>query len=87
MKIKQPQKGQIVKSTQGHDKGEYYVVYDICEDRVKLVNGTNRKVKNPKVKNVLHIECLPQVVDFAKNGAYNNKVAHLIKELKVKSED
>jgi len=37
------EKGQLVKSIAGHDKGEYFLIYEVIDDDyVKIVNGKNR---------------------------------------------
>lgn len=48
--------GDLVLSLSGRDKGEYFLVTDIKDNRVYLVNGKSRKVNNPKIKNVKHVQ-------------------------------
>lgn len=44
-------KGQLVRSMAGHDKGEYFLIYEIVDDNyVKIVNGKSRKLEKPKLK-------------------------------------
>ena len=47
-------KGMVVRSRQGHDKGSFFVVADICDDIVLLTDGASRSLENPKRKNPLH---------------------------------
>lgn len=45
------EKGQLVRSIAGHDKGEYFLVYQIIDDNfVLIVNGKTRKLEKPKLK-------------------------------------
>ena len=47
--------GSIVLSTQGRDKGMYFVVTAIGKDVYYLADGGMRKLKAPKKKNVKHV--------------------------------
>ena len=90
MKIKMPAEGQLAQSLQGRDKGKYYVVVSVSDNRVNLIDGKKRKLSNPKVKNLKHLYFLPERTDIKRDGAYENNVARFIKEqikLKGKSED
>ncbi len=49
-------RGQIVRSKMGRDRGEYYVVIELEEGFVKLANGKTKKLKNLKRKNIHHLE-------------------------------
>lgn len=50
--------GNVVKSIAGRDKGKFFVVVQIDDDEkyVYLVDGSIRKVENPKRKKIKHIE-------------------------------
>lgn len=48
--------GQIVKSMAGHDKQEYYVIIDVKDSLLYLVNGTNRTIDKPKKKKIIHVQ-------------------------------
>jgi len=49
--------GQLVCSRTGRDQGRYYLVVGWHDARrVKLVDGYQRPVNRPKVKNVAHLE-------------------------------
>jgi ribosomal protein L14E/L6E/L27E len=50
------QKGDVVKSLKGRDKGCIYVVINVENGMAELANGRNRKVENPKKKNAKHLE-------------------------------
>lgn len=60
--------GQFCISKSGRDKGKVYIVYEIVnEDYVLLVNGKDRTIKNPKKKNIKHLQKVNQnVKDFEK---------------------
>ena len=48
-------KGDVVISTYGRDKGTVYIVIDIKNGRAYLVDGIQRKIESPKIKNFKHI--------------------------------
>ncbi|MBQ7977955.1 MAG: KOW domain-containing RNA-binding protein [Clostridia bacterium] len=48
--------GQVVLSTQGHDKGKSYVVVKVEDERVLVCDGTYKCIKNPKRKNPNHLK-------------------------------
>ena len=50
--------GNVVKSIAGRDKGNLFVVVGIDENEnyIYLVDGSIRKVENPKRKKIKHIE-------------------------------
>ncbi len=47
--------GNIVISTMGRDKGEYFIVVGVEENYVYLVDGAIRKIDRPKKKKIKHI--------------------------------
>ena len=47
--------GDIVLSTQGRDKGNYFLVVEANDGFVFLVDGGMRKLARPKKKNVKHV--------------------------------
>ncbi len=49
------ERGQLVRSLRGHDKGELLVITDIAENKVFLCDGKSRKLEKPKAKNVRHV--------------------------------
>lgn len=48
--------GSIVISTSGRDKGCYFIVVEVEENYVYLVDGSIRKIDRPKKKKIKHIE-------------------------------
>ena len=47
--------GQIVLSTQGHDKGQAFVVVGFERNKVLVVDGKYRLLNKPKPKNPVHL--------------------------------
>lgn len=61
MKVKTPEIGGLCQSTQGRDKGRYYLIYRIYPDNaVGVVDGNFKKFANPKKKNLKHLRLLPE---------------------------
>ena len=52
------ERAQIVRSRKGHDEGKLFCVMDVGEGFLLLADGKERKVSNPKKKNVKHVEVL-----------------------------
>ncbi|MCR5652997.1 MAG: KOW domain-containing RNA-binding protein [Ruminococcus sp.] len=61
------EKGRIVKSKAGKDKGQFYVVADVKDGRAYLSDGKLRKLDNPKPKNPRHLAVTSTVVDMPEN--------------------
>lgn len=47
--------GEIVLSTQGHDKEQFYVVVAVGEDKIAVCDGKFKFLKKPKQKNPSHL--------------------------------
>ncbi len=48
--------GQVVRSKNGRDAGNVFVVVSIVDDSyVKIVDGRKRKLENPKLKKIKHL--------------------------------
>ncbi len=61
MKLKTPVIGGICQSTQGRDKGRFYLVRTINPDgTVGVVDGNFKKLASPKRKNLRHLRLLPE---------------------------
>ena len=54
--------GQIVCSTQGRDKGAYYIVLSVESKIVRVVDGEYKKLDAPKKKNIAHIKATPVII-------------------------
>lgn len=60
--MKNIQKGQIVRSLAGRDKGRFFLVVDLLdENHVLLSDGELRKVSLPKKKKIKHIAKTNQI--------------------------
>ena len=60
MKVKTPFIGGICQSTQGRDKGKFYLIKAIYTDgTVGVVDGNFKKLTAPKRKNLKHLHLLP----------------------------
>ncbi len=79
MKVQTPQIGGIAISIRGRDCGKAYVISETSGNRISVVDGTARKLTNPKTKNIKHVRLLPLSVSFEKDGAYDNRVARYLK--------
>ena len=78
--------GDFVVSFAGRDKQKHFLVVDVIEDKVLLVDGKTRKVNRPKLKNVKHVKKISNanaksIAENIKNGQTvgNDKVYQLIK--------
>ena len=56
-------KGMLAKSKAGHDKGKVYVIYDVNETYVYLVDGRIRVLENPKRKKRKHVQVIVKNYD------------------------
>lgn len=82
--------GSIVQSLAGRDKGNLFIVVEIDENYVYLVDGDIRKVENPKRKKIKHVE-LTRFFDgniaeriAKKNKITNQDIKRVIKEIQEK---
>lgn len=85
MKVKIPQRGGIVQSTQGRDAGCLYVITDVQGQFVTVADGKTRTLAEPKKKNVKHLRLLPRNVSddgIAWDKSFDNGIAHLLKSIK-----
>ena len=48
--------GQVVYSKSGHDKGKSFIVTEIEEEYLYLVDGKSRKIDKPKKKKKKHVQ-------------------------------
>jgi len=82
--------GSIVQSLAGRDKGSLFIVVEVDENYVYLVDGDIRKVENPKRKKIKHVE-LTRFFDgniaeriAKKNKITNQDIKRVIKEIQEK---
>ncbi|MGB9802941.1 MAG: RNA-binding protein [Desulfofundulus sp.] len=71
--------GRLVSSTAGRDSGKFYLILDrVSETRVRVVNGTDRRVSGPKLKNLKHLKVYPLVAgDIAHKVSTGQRVTDL----------
>ncbi|EHL18281.1 hypothetical protein HMPREF9630_00006 [Peptoanaerobacter stomatis] len=78
-------KGQLVRSMAGHDKGEYFLIYEIVDDNyVKIVNGKSRKLEKPKLKKIKHlskINKVSNVIDEINTSDIKSQNKKIIREI------
>ncbi|MGI6157085.1 MAG: hypothetical protein ACOYH4_01190 [Saccharofermentanales bacterium] len=56
--------GTLVQSTQGHDRGRFYIVLDRQSDgRLCLTDGRAHGTGRPKVKNTKHVRSFGQLME------------------------
>ena len=73
MENSKPQVGSVVLSIAGRDKGKHFVILNIVDEQYALIaDGDMRKVANPKLKKVKHLEAkdvfLPMVLERMDEG-------------------
>ncbi len=80
------QVGDLVISLTGRDKEKCFLVVEIADTRVKMIDGKTHKIDSPKTKNIKHINLictasLYELVENIKQGQLvsNRKVYKLIK--------
>jgi len=76
--------GQYVKSIKGRDLNYIFIVSTIIDDKyIKVVDGDLRKVNNPKVKNIKHLQVIDKVSQVVSEAIINGKK---ISDLMIKQE-
>ncbi|MCL1786731.1 MAG: KOW domain-containing RNA-binding protein [Defluviitaleaceae bacterium] len=60
--------GQVVFAKCGRDKGKAFIVQDICEDYLYLVDGKLRTLDAPKKKKAKHVQPTGYVADLKTDG-------------------
>lgn len=65
--------GSFVKSNQGRDKDNIYIVKGIFAKNVQLVDGNGKTLNNPKTKNIKHIDDLKVVCEKIANKFLANQ--------------
>ena len=76
MKAKPNEPGRVVISTQGHDKGRWYAIVSVLDERnVLLCDGDARKLAKPKKKQVKHLTALPLSIQVEGRGASGGPLA------------
>jgi len=60
--------GQVVFSKSGRDKGKSFVVIDVQDEYLFLVDGKLRTLSNPKKKKVKHVQPTNHVCELQTDG-------------------
>ena len=71
--------GDIVLSTQGRDKGNYFLVVEANDGFVFLVDGGMRKLAQPKKKNVKHVSHSGKASTQSQRNCFPNKKSSIAK--------
>lgn len=58
--MKELETGMLARSKAGHDKGQIYIIKDMDENDVYLVNGENRTCDKPKKKKRKHVQIITE---------------------------
>ena len=58
MRINNIEKGMLARAKAGHDKNQVYVIYDVDQTYVYLVDGKNRTLEHPKKKKIKHVQII-----------------------------
>ncbi len=67
--------GQIVYSTQGRDKGEYYIVLTASSNICYVADGKYKTINKPKKKNNAHLCATPVIItEIAQKLSDNKKI-------------
>ncbi|TCK93437.1 ribosomal protein L14E/L6E/L27E [Natranaerovirga hydrolytica] len=65
--------GQIVKSKAGRDKDRLFVIFEVKDEYVYLVDGDLRKLENPKKKKMKHIQGTNYIVNDLQEKIINDQ--------------
>lgn len=65
MRIDSVERGMLARSKAGHDKGKVYVIYELDETYVYLVDGKIRTKENPKKKKQKHVQIICKQHDIS----------------------
>ena len=80
MSINEIKKGMLAKSKAGHDKGRVYVICNVDNAYVYLVDGNIRTLSNPKKKKIKHINKTNTLLEFDENVS-NSDVRKMLKKV------
>ena len=78
-------RGLVVYSLAGHDKGNFQVVMNADEKFALVCDGKSRPIERPKKKNIIHLKATKMLVDekcFESNKALRLSLRSLVKGLK-----
>lgn len=64
--------GEFAKSKAGHDKDEIFIIINIEDEYVFLVDGKSRRIEKPKKKKKKHIQVINFIDDELRNKLNDN---------------
>ena len=67
------QYGMLAYSKAGHDKGNLYVIIEADQEYVYLVDGIRKKISNPKMKKLKHIQIINDIPEIIKECMNSGK--------------
>lgn len=70
--MKQYEIGMLVRSKSGHDQGKVYVIIDMQEEYLYLVDGKIRTLSKPKMKKIKHVQRIDIVIEEIVTKKMNN---------------
>ncbi|MBC7958767.1 MAG: KOW domain-containing RNA-binding protein [Vallitaleaceae bacterium] len=59
--------GQIIKSKAGRDQGKVFIIIEMDDEYVYLVDGNLRRLENPKKKKQKHVQPTHIIIETIKN--------------------
>lgn len=68
--------GEFAKSKAGHDKGEIFVIINIEDEYVYLVDGRLRTLEKPKKKKMKHVQIIHYIDEELQGKIETNVVLH-----------
>ena len=66
--------GEFAKSKAGHDKDEIFVIINIEDEYVYLVDGKSRMIEKPKKKKIKHIQVINKIDSELLNKFESNTI-------------
>lgn len=76
-----PDRGTIVISLKGRDSGRFLIVVEASDGKVLVVDGKERPVDRPKLKNIKHIQLTSTVVS-EEQMLTNRSIRHALNDFK-----
>ncbi|MFP4697102.1 MAG: RNA-binding protein [Eubacteriales bacterium] len=67
------QKGQLIKSKAGRDKDRLFVIIELTDEYVYLVDGSLRKIEKPKKKKIKHIQPVGVIIETLQDKINNDQ--------------
>ena len=74
------EKGWVIRSVAGRDKGKLMLVLDVIENGVLVSDGKERPLERPKFKNLRHIEATQYRID-TNEAVSNRRLRRLLRDL------